>query len=163
MAAPALLAVRDARSQTLARLPALPGQPALICFLITRSGHHGGADYSAGDVVLCDDSACHGDEVVLTACGYGRPRLGHIDGLALIGDAGERCHPGRWRAAGRVVGVLREEVNGWVLRLRAGCSAVEAPSPVTTNALTQLLVARPGGYQASAPQSEQLALFEQAA
>ncbi len=152
MAAPNLLAIHNARPHTLARLPALPRSPALTSFLVTRSGRHCGVDYGVGDVVVCADSARHGDEVVLVACGYGRPRFGHIAGVEIIGDVGERCHPGRWRAIGKVVGVMREELGGWVLQVREGCDVN----------WIQASFVRASPHAVATP-SEQLALFERAA
>ena len=74
-------------------------------FRVVREGEVDGRWYGAGSVLLCAGDARTGDAVVLVTRGIGRPRLGRMEGTALIGSSGERCHPARWSCAGRIVAI----------------------------------------------------------
>lgn len=80
-------------------------------FLVVRSGWFGGHRWVAGQVLVCRGEPRMGDSVVLVSRRGRevRPRLGRVEGTRFLGEAGERCHPGRWRAAGAVVATYRFE------------------------------------------------------
>lgn len=86
-------------------------------FLVVEEGIFGGIRFAAGDLVACRGEARQGDVTVLVARGQGRPRLGSVAGTRFRGDAGEPCHPARWRSAGLVVARYRQESEGWVAQL----------------------------------------------
>lgn len=124
MLAPVLIPVVDADPQLLSGAPPLVA--ARACFVAVREGRFGALGFAAGDVLVCDGEARHGDMVVLVARGHGRPRLGLVHGTELIGDAGERCHRARWRPAGRLLAVARQRQGRWLLSVPDG---VPRPPP----------------------------------
>jgi hypothetical protein len=75
-------------------------------FLVIEAGVYDRRWFGAGEVLVCSGEAQAEDATVLVARGFGRPRIGAVQGDRLIGDAGEPCHPLRWRSAGRVVGKI---------------------------------------------------------
>lgn len=122
MKAPLLAPLVDRRE-----VGAIAGE-GTVCFRVLQEGRFGGHVFEVGDLVLCAGAPRHEDAVVLVARGHGRPRLGRVVGPHLLGDAGERCHEARWRAAGRVVGVARQRQGRWVISTWGGGEApVAAP------------------------------------
>src|SRR5687767_14312117 len=83
-------------------LPAVPREGVEL-FLVTAEGIYNERRYAAGELIVCRGEARSGDITVLVPKGHGRPRLGQVDGLRLLGDGGELCSPARWGCAGRVV------------------------------------------------------------
>jgi len=73
---------------------------------VQGAGRFGGHQYQVGDAIFVGGPVRVGATVVLTARGYGRPRLGSVDWYGLRGDAGEACSAARWQAAGVVLGVV---------------------------------------------------------
>lgn len=73
-------------------------------FVVLEAGVYDRRWFGVGEVLVCSGEAQAEDATVLVARGFGRPRIGAVQGDRLIGDAGEPCHPLRWRSAGRVVG-----------------------------------------------------------
>ncbi len=84
-------------------------------FSIVRDGWFAGREFRAGEVALVHGTPEEGDAVVLVAAGPGRPRLGRVQGLQLVGDQGEPCLMSRWEVAGRVIGVARPMGTVWVI------------------------------------------------
>ncbi len=117
MRAPSLRDVADAHPELALGLPALPQQGGLGLFVVTSEGRFWGRQWSVGDVVVCRGEARSGDPTVLVARGHGRPRLGSVRGARVWGDAGEPCHSGRWRVAGRLAAVYHHTPHGWVVDL----------------------------------------------
>ena len=79
-------------------------------FVVVRGGVFANRWWGVGEILACrqDDSEDGGEAVVvLEATGHGRPRLGISRRGRLLGEAGEPCHPLRWRTAGRVVASQR--------------------------------------------------------
>lgn len=120
MAAPVLTTLSQLAPASRAGLPALSDGASVEHFAVLRDGACPAGSWAAGEVLVCRGEPRDGDTVVLVARGHGRPRIGQVIRGQLIGDAGERCHPERWRVAGRVVGTWRRRVEGWV------CGLVEA-------------------------------------
>lgn len=136
MAAPILTSLSNVSAASRAALPALVDGPQAAPsasragasapvehFVVVRDGAWAGGSWSAGEVVVCRGEARDGDVVVLVARGHGRPRLGRVVGGELFGDAGERCHPARWRVAGRCVATWTQQRGGWVCVLADGGDA----------------------------------------
>lgn len=123
---PTLRSVLDASPRVRALLPALPEH--VEAFVVVHEGAFGGREHAAGDILICRGAVDDGD-TVLVALGHGRPRLGSVIDGRLVGDAGEPCHPARWRAAGQLVASYRQGAHGWVVHLLGGAfdDAVAAP------------------------------------
>jgi hypothetical protein len=75
-------------------------------FVVLEAGVYDRRWFGVGEVLVCSGEAQAEDATVLVARGFGRPRIGAVQGDRLIGDAGEPCHPARWRSAGRVAGKI---------------------------------------------------------
>lgn len=86
--------------------------PDARLFGVVEAGDFGGMHLEAGEVVACRPVSDPSGPVVLEARGFGRPRLGRIEGHALFGDGGESCSPIRWRVVGEIVAVLQGEELG---------------------------------------------------
>ncbi len=82
-------------------------------FSVARDGEFGGRSFRSGELVIVSGTPEQGDSVVLVARGPGRPMLGRVDGLRLLGDHGEPCLLSRWSVAGRLVGVVRSVGSRW--------------------------------------------------
>lgn len=133
----------------LTALPAIWQGAADEVFVVTQAGEFGGERYGLGDVLVCRGEAVDDEPVVLMARGHGRPRMGWTRGDALFGEVGEPCSAARWRAAGRIVAVLRADARSLAV-VRSAPQIVPGPP-----------VFRPGGRR---PQpSAQLSLFSRAA
>jgi hypothetical protein len=107
-------------------LPRLP--EGVAGFVVVQEGSFQGRTHAAGSVLVCRGDAAHADATVLVATGHGRPRLGTVLAGRLVGDAGEPCHPARWRSAGRLVASYELGVDGWVVRL-LGVDEVQPTGP----------------------------------
>lgn len=116
MTAPCIRSLDNVPETVLRELPTLPREGVEL-FVVTTEGVYGGIRFAAGEVLVCRGEARPGDVVVLVARGFGLPRVGSLDGTRFRGDAGEPCHPGRWRAAGPVVAQVQRTEAGWVIRL----------------------------------------------
>jgi hypothetical protein len=81
----------------------LSGTPDRSRFQVVRAGRIGDTAFAAGDVIVCGAEPLDGQLTVLVARGAGRPRFGRVRGIRLLGEVGEPCDPGRWRAAGRIL------------------------------------------------------------
>ncbi len=138
---PLLRSVLDAPASVRELLPTLPA--GVDAFVVVREGAFAGRVFGAGEVLVCRGEAAHGDDTVLVAVGHGRPRCGTVWGGRLVGDAGEPCHPARWRSAGRLVASYRLHAEGWVISLVGG----------------DLVAAPTSSPSAPARQVEQLSLF----
>ena len=110
-------------------VPPLPMVPGLRAFLVVGEGRFLGRDYAVGDVLVCRGEPRSGHATVLEAR-HGRPRLGSVLGQRLVGDAGEACHPARWRAVGELWAVYRRGVSGWsMLPAAEGAELLAAAVP----------------------------------
>ncbi|HHO53415.1 MAG TPA: hypothetical protein ENK18_21730 [Deltaproteobacteria bacterium] len=119
MSAPVLSPIEEIPPKLQERLPSVPDSEDASLFVVLRSGSFGGQHWVPGEVLVCRGTAYTGDAVVLVARGHGRPRLGCVQGSRFFGDAGEPCHPARWRAAGRVVATYSTNVGGWAVELES--------------------------------------------
>lgn len=119
--------VEDLPAELAAQLPELP-RDGFELFVVTATGEYDGQTWRAGEVLLCRGGARPGETVVLVARGVGRPRLGTPHGTRFTGDAGEPCHPARWRSAGKVVARYTLARDGWLLEVGARVSAAR-PAP----------------------------------
>jgi len=90
------------------RLPS----PDTRLFGVVASGVFGDLHVEAGEIIACRPAAEPEGPVVLEARGFGRPRVGRLDGRALYGDGGEACSPLRWRVVGEIVAVLQGDEIG---------------------------------------------------
>ena len=89
-------------------LEALPEQSGAEgeLFQVVRRGVFADRIWNVGEILLCRGEPRWGDPVVFAVRGrQGRPRLGCVEGTRFLGEAGEPCHPGRWRLCGAVVSV----------------------------------------------------------
>jgi hypothetical protein len=116
MTAPLLRSLDTLPPAVLRQLPPLPREGVEV-FVVTAEGSLGSRRFAAGDLLVCRGPARQGDATVLVARGHGRPRLGSVEGTRFRGDAGEPCHPSRWRAAGALVARYRRGAHGWVVEL----------------------------------------------
>ena len=117
MRAPVLAPLDSLHSSARRSLPPLADGPTVEHFAVVREGICAHGQWGAGEVLVCRGEARDGDKVVLVARGHGRPRVGSVRKGRLYGDAGELCHPGRWRVAGRLVATWRPRGEGWVCTL----------------------------------------------
>ena len=138
MRAPVLASLHSLHPAARSALPPLADGPSVEHFAVVREGICAHGRWGAGEVLVCRGEARDGDKVVLVARGLGRPRVGSVRKGRLYGDAGEPCHPGRWRVAGRLVATWRPRGEGWVCTLldsgdESGISApvsmLSEPSP----------------------------------
>ena len=141
-------------------VPPLDASDDVRAFLVVGEGSYRGLEYGVGDVLVCRGEARHGAGTVLVAR-HGRPRLGSVVGQRLLGDAGEACHPGRWRPVGRLWAVYRRAGppgGGW--RLQRLCEASGEPVAAATESLCATTVGRVV-IRSAAPSStrRQLMLF----
>jgi hypothetical protein len=86
-------------------------------FVVVEGGVHAGRWFDVGDILICGGDPEHNEPIVLVARGFGRPRLGTSLGSRLMGDAGEPCHPDRWRSAGAVQARIRAGSHPYVAEL----------------------------------------------
>lgn len=126
MSAPLLRSVAAVPAHRRHMLPALPEH--VSAYVVVDEGHYLGTAFAAGDVLVCRGEARSGRATVLEAR-HGRPRVGALLGARLVGDAGEPCHPSRWRAVGQLVAVYRRTTAGWVVELLDGDAADVALTP----------------------------------
>ncbi|TNE85785.1 MAG: hypothetical protein EP330_24425 [Deltaproteobacteria bacterium] len=136
-----------AATEDLTNLPPIWQETTDEVFVVTHPGEFGGVHYGLGDVLVCRGDAVDDEPVVLMARGHGRPRLGWVRGDELYGEVGEPCSVARWRAAGRIVAVMRADARSLAL-------VRPAPAP---------MVRLPGVPAARPMASAQLSLFSQAA
>ena len=118
MVAPRLTPIEDAPPSIVSSLPRLPQGPDVQVFMVVRGGHCLSGRWRVGDVIVCRGEASTGDDVVLLAGGLGRPQLGRVEGIRLLGVLGEPCHPARWRVAGKITLTFRQQRDGWMVELR---------------------------------------------
>lgn len=117
MRAPALAHIDTVHPDSRSALPPLTTGPAVEHFVVVREGSCAHGHWGTGEVLVCRGEPADGDQVVLVARGHGRPRVGTVRKGRLYGDAGEPCHPDRWRVAGRLVATWRVRGEGWVCSL----------------------------------------------
>lgn len=117
MRAPVLTPIESLHPAARSALPPLANGPAVEHFVVVREGDCTHGHWGTGEVLVCRGEPADGDRVVLVARGHGRPRVGTVRKGRLYGDAGEPCHPGRWRVAGRLVATWRARGEGWVCTL----------------------------------------------
>ncbi|MCO4746461.1 MAG: hypothetical protein KC912_16810 [Proteobacteria bacterium] len=108
MSAPRLTRYQDLNDRG-QRVPAIWQGAADQVFVVMSPGRFAGQRYNVGDVLICRGDVVEDEAMVLMARGHGRPRMGSLRGDALYGEVGEPCSAARWRAAGRIVAVLRGE------------------------------------------------------
>ena len=97
-----------------------PADSEVEVFRVVQEGEFAGRQWREGAILLCHGEPRTGDAVVLVARGrQGRPRMGRVEGTRFFGEAGEPCHPARWRVAGRLVGAGELRGEGWVVALEA--------------------------------------------
>lgn len=130
-------------------LPSIWQGAADEVFIVTQPGEFGGERYGLGDVLVCRGEVVDDEPVVLMARGHGRPRMGWTRGDALFGEVGEPCGAARWRAAGRIVAVLRADARSLAV-VRSAPQVVPGPVMLRTTPTHRA----PAG---------QLSLFSQAA
>ena len=118
MVAPRLVQVAE-------KSPAVSGR---IRFVVERGGQIGDLRVEAGDVIVCGGEVRDGEITVLVARGSvdgrlppGRPRVGWVRGIRLVGEVGEPCDVERWHPAGRILACVRAR--------EAAC--LEAPSQLS--------------------------------
>ena len=123
MVAPRLSRIEDTPHRLLAALPRLPRGRDVRAFVVTREGRCQSGRWCVGDVVVCRGEASPGDDVVMLPRGVGRPQLGRVEGVRLLGAQGEPCHPARWQVAGKIVLAYRQQPDGWMVELRDAVSS----------------------------------------
>ncbi|MEZ4241401.1 MAG: hypothetical protein R3F59_35665 [Myxococcota bacterium] len=126
--------------------PGIPREGVEV-FVVTGEGSHGAIAFAVGDLLVCRGAARPGETTVLVARGHGRPRLGTVEGTRFRGDAGEPCHPDRWRSAGALVARYRRGPDGWVIELLHR-KAIDRGSPVA--ALPAIVEVAPTPIEAAA-------------
>ncbi len=131
-------------------VPPMPVEEGLSAFLVVGEGRFLDVAYAVGDVLVCRGEPRSGRTTVLEAR-HGRPRLGTVLGQRLVGDAGEACHPTRWRAVGELSAVYRRTASGWVVQ-HAEEGVLREPAP-------RVEVASARSRRAPAAQHGQLQLF----
>ncbi len=164
MPAPLLRTV-DPTHPNVARSPScLPTLPVgdLRAFLVVGEGHFAGVAYSVGDVIVCGGEVRSGGTTVLVAK-HGRPRMGSLLGRRLMGDAGEACHPGRWRPVGAVCRVYRRDPvadGAWrVFSLESASHPAVAPAAEALAARSMGRLVLRGARAPRRTRQGQLALF----
>jgi hypothetical protein len=163
MPAPLLRAL-DPQHPNVARAPGcLPALPAgeVRAFLVVGEGSFGGTDFSVGDVIVCRGAVRSGGTTVLEAR-HGRPRMGSLLGQRLVGDAGEACHPGRWRPVGALWAVYRRDAVAGGAWRAISLSPVEEPSTASPEPVVAMSMGRVvlrGARAVRAARPGQLALF----
>ena len=109
MFAPLLVPALHAAPRVRARLP--PAVSAADLFVVAEEGTFGGRRWRQGELI---EVGVAGDGVaVLAPRGFGRVRLGTVQGARLFGDAGEPCSAERWAVAGFVRAVYHRQGEAW--------------------------------------------------
>jgi hypothetical protein len=109
MFAPLLIPALAAAPRVRSRLPR--GSSASDLFVVAEEGSFGGRRWRQGDLIEVSGT---GDGVaVLAPRGFGRVRLGTVQGTRLFGDAGEPCSAERWSVAGYVRAVYHRLGEDW--------------------------------------------------
>lgn len=106
-------------------------------FSVLRAGTFGGRTYRVGEIVLVDGVADAKHGMVMVPAGQGRPQLGTLDGVALIGPYGEPCSRQRWHVAGRLLGVASVVGMEWNVEW---FEAPELPMPLQASRATTVEV-----------------------
>jgi len=160
-----LLRTIDPTHPNVARFPScLPTLPTgdLRAFLVVGEGSFAGVAYSVGDVIVCRGEVRSGGTTVLVAR-HGRPRMGSLVGRRLMGDAGEACHPGRWRPVGALCRVYRRDPasdGAWrAISLESASVASNAQAPQTFGATSMGRLVLRGSRAPQRAREGQLALF----
>ena len=124
MTAPRIAPVHEALSS---RLPEGWRAAEDRAFVVVSGGEFAGQRWDAGDVLVLGEGPVVGEAVVLVARGYGRPRLGSVEGRSLRGDAGEACSADRWRVAGRIETVIRAPRSAQVVAIPVRATRDQLP------------------------------------
>lgn len=137
-------------------LAAQVSRPGVEVYVVVEPGIHAGRWFEAGDVLVCEGEPEADDPIVLVARGFGRPRLGSWAGGRLVGDAGEPCHPERWRSAGRLVSRVAGRGHPWVAELVESAQRADAGVGIPSG---RAAAGGRGGRSPAAQLSPQLSLF----
>ena len=109
MFAPLLIPALHAAPRVRSRLPREASATDL--FVVAEEGTFGGRRWRQGELIEVSGA---GDGVaVLAPRGFGRVRLGTVQGSRLFGDAGEPCSAERWAIAGYVRAVYHRQGEDW--------------------------------------------------
>lgn len=122
-------------SPLVTRSPIHPKLPAgTQVFSVLRDGSFHGRFYRAGEYLLVSGAPQADEAVVMVPSGVGRPQLGSVDGVRLVGSFGEPCSRSRWAVSGRVAGVGRLAGSSWTVEWFDAPGiiqvAAQAPSPI---------------------------------